>query len=477
MIPLVVNTPEAMVKLRVVVVTDESEKTFKALHRIGVLHVEQSEELTPVDREAIEKERAEVSELLTYADNILSYLPKEQKVSLSEGTDVIYTRPFNELHDEVVALSTRFTNLQQRTVGPSAGIKRLSELKKYLEPLARQMDVKLKDISFSGRYLFSRIFSVASEKSESLDTQLKNYLPETIVTTIENETVFFIIAKIEDLKIIESLITEAEGRLLQIPDEDLTLREFLKVSEDKIHHFEQELTKLNGELLGKINENLDRLVLLKEALSAENDRLLALEKACEAKYVTLIEGWIPEANIETTTSELKGSADHVFIDTRKPQQSEEPPTKLRNLKGVKPFQVIVNLFGTPKYGEWDPTPIVAYSFAFFFGLMAGDVVYALGIILLARFLLPKLTDNPETEGFKLFQRLLYISGGFALVVGLLTGSYLGNFFEFFGIESLALAKGIKQMLEDPLSFIMLALAIGFIHVNIGHVLALIRSIE
>lgn len=302
MIPLIVNTPEAMVKLRVVVVTDESEKTFKALHRIGVLHVEQSEELTPVDREAIEKERAEVSELLTYADDILSYLPKEQKVSLSEGTDVIYTRPFNELHDEVVALSTRFTNLQQRTVGPSEGIKRLSELKKYLEPLARQMDPKFKDISFSGRYLFSRIFSVASEKSESLDTQLKDYLLETTVTTIENETVFFIIGKIEDLTIIESLITEAEGRLLQIPDEDLTLREFLKVSEGKIHHFEQELTKLNGELLGEINENLDRLVLLKEALSAENDRLLALEKACEAKYITLIEGWIPEANIETGSS-------------------------------------------------------------------------------------------------------------------------------------------------------------------------------
>ena len=317
-----------------------------------------------------------------------------------------------------------------------------------------------------------------SDIYESLYDKLKNYLFESVVTTIENETVFYAIGKVEDQRIIESLVTEAGGKVLQIPDEDFTLPEFLEVTEDRIHSLEQELAKLYGELQSKTRDNLERLVLLKEVLSAESERLSVLGKACEAKYVTLIEGWIPESNIEPAISELRDSIDYVFIDTRKPKPPEDPPTKLRNLGGIKPFQVIVNLFGIPRYREWDPTPIVAYSFALFFGLMVGDVVYGLGIILLARFLLPLFTDNPESEGFKLFQTLLYISGAVSLIVGLLTGTYLGDFAsKFFGFENLALVEGVKQTLQTPISFILLALVIGFIHVNIGHVLALIRGVK
>jgi len=91
--------------------------------------------------------------------------------------------------------------------------------------------------------------------------------------------------------------------------------------------------------------------------------------------------------------------------------------------------------------------------------------------------LRRFVDDPESEGFKLFQRILYISCGVALVIGLLTGTYLGNFYELFGIESLALAEGIKAILGNPISFIVLSLIIGLVHVNIGHVLALIRGIK
>ncbi|MBC8511613.1 MAG: hypothetical protein H8D32_01350 [Dehalococcoidia bacterium] len=477
MIPVVLNTPEAMLKIRVITMRDYSEKALKALHGVGVLHVEQSKELKPVDGAAIERERGEVGKLLTYVDSVLGYLPKKEKVSLAEDTEVIYSRPLSELNDEVVSLCTRLSNLQQRSVGPRDEVKRLTELKRYLEPLAQQAPLRLRDLNFSGQYLFSQVLLLPSERYESLHGQLKNYLLESIVAAVENENVLFAIGKVEDQKVITSLVTEAGGKELQVPDEDLTLQEFLEAGEERIHNLELELAKLYGELQTEIRENLERLVLLKEVLSAENERLLVLEKACEAKYVTLIEGWIPESSSEPAISELRDSIDYVFIDARKPEQSEEPPTKLRNLRGLEPFQVIVNLFGIPKYGQWDPTPIVAYSFALFFGLMVGDVVYALGILLLGRFLLLRFTDNPESEGFRLFQKIIYTGGYVALFIGLLTGTYLGNFYEFFGIESLALAEGVKETLQDPISFIVLALIIGFIHVNIGHVLALIRGIK
>ncbi|MFC1918881.1 V-type ATP synthase subunit I, partial [Chloroflexota bacterium] len=391
--------------------------------------------------------------------------------------EVIYTRPFSELGNEVVPLYTRLTNLQQKTSTPGQELKRLTELKKYLEPLAQHTNPSLMELNFSGHYLFSRVFLLPGEVYEGLQNQLKDYLLGSTVTAVENETVFYGIGRVEDQKTIESMVTEAGGKVLQIPAEETTLLEFIKASKDSIRNLEQELSKLNEELLNETKNNLERLVLIREVLLAENERLMVLEKASEAKYVTLIEGWIPESNAEAAISELRDSIDNIFIDTREPEPLEDPPTKLRNPKGVKPFQVIVNMFATPKYREWDPTPIIAYSFASFFGLMVGDVIYGLGTILIARFLLRKFTDNPQSEGFKLFQRLIYISSSVAIIVGVLSGTYLGDLFNYFGIGNLALITEVQEALQTPITFIMLALAIGFIHVNIGHTLALIRGIK
>jgi len=477
MIPLILNNPESMLKVRVMTMKDYSEKTLKTLHRIGVLHIEEGKELKPVDRAAIELEHREVSELLTFVDDVLSYIPQEERVFLEEDVEVIYTRPFSEIGNEVRLLYNKINQLHERIVKLNDEVQQLAELRRHLEPLAGQTDLRLSDLKFSGDYLFSRVFILSNEAYKTLYDELKNYLFENVVAAVEGKTIFHAVAKVKDQKTIESLVTDTGGKILQIPDEDLTLRDFLEITNSKIRSLEEELTRLREELQSKAREDLNRLALLREALSAENERLSVLEKASEAKYVTLIEGWIPESNTESAISEVKESIDYVFIDTRKPEQLEEPPTKLKNLRGLKPFQTIVNLFATPKYREWDPTPIVAYSFALFFGIMVCDVIYALGIMLLGKFLLSKFVDDPHSDNFKLFQRLIYTCGGVALVGGLLTGQYLGDIYTFFGIENLALVQGVKEALQDPVSFIVIALGIGFVHVNIGHLLALIKGIK
>ena len=474
---LIVNTPDPMAKVRVMTPKDYSTKTLKTLHTAGVLHVEESEELKPVDKEAIERERREIGELLTSINDVLSYIPKGERVSLGEDVEVIYNRPLDEIDSEVRALCTKLSNMHHRATKLNEEVKELTELGKYLGPLGQQGDIRLKDLNFFGSYLFSRVFVFPSELFETLYSKLRDYLLETIVTTIGNETVLYAIAKVEDRETIESAVRDGGGKTLQIPEKDLTLREFLEATDGDIHSLEEELAKLHTEIENRTRENLKTLVLFREALSAETERLAVLAKACEAKYVTLIEGWIPENNIEPTISELKEDIGYVFIDTRKPERVEEPPTKMRNATAVKPFEVIVNLFGTPKYRDWDPTPIIAYFFAIFFGIMLGDVVYSALLILFARLGLRLLVDDPKTEGFKLFQRIIYISGGVGLVIGLLTGSYLGNFYEFFGIESLALAGFIQEIFSDPVSFIQFSIVMGLVHVNIAHVLALIRGIK
>jgi len=477
MIPLIVNTSDPMAKVRVVTTKDYSTKTLKTLHTIGVLHVEESEELKPVDKEAIEGERREIGELLTSINDILAYMPKGEKVSLREDVEVIYTRPFDEVDSEVRLLCTKLGNVHQRAAKLNKDIKELTELTKYLGSLERQADIRLQDLNFSGSYLFSRVFVFPNELFETSYPKLRDYILESLSGTVENETVLYAIAKSENQETIESTVKDDGAKILYIPEKNLTLREFLEAADGNIHSLEEELSKLHTEIESKTRENLEKLVLFREALSAETERLAVLAKACEAKYVTLIEGWIPESNVEAAISELRENIGYVFIDTRKPEQAEEPPTKMRNATTVKPFEVIVNLFGTPKYKEWDPTPVIAYSFAIFFGIMLGDVVYAALLMLFAYRGLRLLADNPESEGFKLFQRIIYISGGVGLVIGVLTGSYLGDFFpKFLGIE-LALAPTVQERLLDPVFFIAFSLIIGLVHVNIAHVLALIRGIK
>jgi len=466
-----------MAKVRVVTTKDYSTKTLKTLHRAGVLHVEESEELKPIDKEAIEQERREVGELLTSINDVLAYVPKGERVLLGDDVEVIYNRPFDEVDSEVRLLCTKLSNMHQRATKLNKDIKELTELTKYLGSLERQADIRLQDLNFSGSYLFSRVFVFPNELFETSYPKLRDYILESFSGTVENETVLYAIAKSENQETIEFAVEDGGGRILPIPRKNLTLREFLEAADGNIHSLEEELAKLHTEIESKTRENLEKLVLFREALSAETERLAVLAKASEAKYVTLIEGWIPESNVEPTISELRENVGYVFIDTRKPEQAEEPPTKMRNATAVKPFEVIVNLFGTPKYSEWDPTPIIAYFFAIFFGIMLGDVVYAALLILFARLGLRLLVDDPKTEGFKLFQRIIYISGGVGLVIGLLTGSYLGNFYEFFGIESLALAGFIQEIFSDPVSFIQFSIVMGLVHVNIAHVLALIRGIK
>jgi V/A-type H+-transporting ATPase subunit I len=479
MVPLVVNTSDPMSKVRVVTTKDYSTKTLKTLHTVGVLHVEESEELEPVDRESIEGERRKIGELLTGISEILAYIPKGEGVSLAEDVEVIYTRPFNEVDNEVRLLCTKLSNMHQTATKLNKDIKELTELTRYLSSLELPASIRLQDFNFSGSYLFSRVFVFPNELFETAYAKLQDYIPESLSSVVENETVLYTIAKVENQVTIESAVEDGGGRILPIPGEDFTLREFLGAADSNIHSLEEELAKLHTEIESKTRENLEKLVLFREALSAEVERLAVLEKACEAKYVTLIEGWIPESTVETAIAELREKVGYVFIDTRKPEQTEEPPTKMRNATAVKPFEVIVNLFGTPKYREWDPTPITAYFFAIFFGIMLGDVVYSVLLILFARLGLRLLVDDPKTEGFKLFQKIIYISGGFGLVVGLITGSYLGNFYQFFHIESLTLAvfSSVQEIFSDPVSFIQFSIVMGLVHVNIAHVLALIKGIK
>jgi len=474
----IVNSPEPMSRMRVVTSRDRTADALKVLQRAGVLHAEESTELKPIDREAIEKERRQVSELLTNIEDVLKYVPPAQLVRFHQDVDVYYTKPLKEIGAETRTLCTKLATMHQRAQKLEEERDALAELKSVATELAGRTEMGLADLSFTGDLLFSRLVALPQEIFQAIGTQIEPLTLSREIVSIGENTYAFVIGKSTELAAFEGWVGDNNGRVLSTPKEATSLKEFASASDRLPVRLEGEVAVIRRQIEKETLDNLETLVLLREALYAENDRLGVLEKAAEAKYVTLIEGWVPVSAVETATGDLREEVGYVYIDTRPPTKDEQPPTKLRNSRILKPFEIIVNLFGTPKYREWDPTPIIAYSFAFFYGIMLGDAAYGILLLFLTKYALPKLVEDPYGEGFKVFQTLLYMSAGSAIVVGALSGTYFGDFFtKFFGIPSLALSKVVQETYLNTMTFIVIALCIGLVHVNIGHVLMFIRGIK
>ncbi|TFG24953.1 MAG: hypothetical protein EU532_12120 [Promethearchaeota archaeon] len=158
----------------------------------------------------------------------------------------------------------------------------------------------------------------------------------------------------------------------------------------------------------------------------------------------------------------------------------ETPTIMKNPRFIRPFELITKMYGVPSYSEIDPTPFLAFTFPFIFGLMFGDIGH--GMILIISGILGGLIFRKKSIGT--FSWIVFYCG---------IGSALGGFFygEFFGNETIF---GIPLQpillyvpflgtvnIYDPLQNIqnvfMFALFIGVVHINLGWFLELINYVR
>jgi V/A-type H+/Na+-transporting ATPase subunit I len=102
--------------------------------------------------------------------------------------------------------------------------------------------------------------------------------------------------------------------------------------------------------------------------------------------LALSEGWVPAARLEALTQELtQALAGRMVISSRAPHRQEyaQVPTLLDNPPWLRGFEKLVCNFGVPRYGEIDPTLLVAFSSVLMFGMMFGDLGHGAVIALVA----------------------------------------------------------------------------------------------
>ena len=98
-------------------------------------------------------------------------------------------------------------------------------------------------------------------------------------------------------------------------------------------------------------------------------------------------GWMTETDAANFKKELE-TDDKTFCIVEDDHNNllTPPPTKLRNPKLFRPFEMFIKMYGLPAYGEFDPTILIGITYSFLFGFMFGDVGQGL-LLLLGGYLL------------------------------------------------------------------------------------------
>lgn len=188
-----------------------------------------------------------------------------------------------------------------------------------------------------------------------------------------------------------------------------------------------------------------------------------------------ITGWVPRARAEEVRAVLAaatgGSAVvefHTPADDEAVQAgTDQVPVEFPAHRLLRPFQMLVRVYGVPRYEEVEPSLFVALSFVVMFGLMFGDVGQGAVLALVGAGLQSR--RGPRAAQLRDIGLLLILCGGSATVFGVLYGSV-------FGSEEIIPHYWV-QPLQDVMTLFKAAIVLGILFISGGIVLNICNKIR
>ena len=227
---------------------------------------------------------------------------------------------------------------------------------------------------------------------------------------------------------------------LSISEARIRMSERAKLAPEELENVHAALLRLRKEAQGPLKALWTRAV-------DEAERLRKLADLAAGRFGFALFGWIPAKLKSKVEEALAAHKEHVVYTLEPADEHHEAdivPVTLDNPPAIKPYQMLIEFLNTPKYGSWDPTWVVAVFFPFWFGMIVGDLGYALLFLLVARLLAGMVKRNePLVIDFfginmkpPVVKDLLYVLNWmifWTVVWGFIYGEFFGNFFEHLGI--------------------------------------------
>lgn len=285
--------------------------------------------------------------------------------------------------------------------------------------LFRNVEIDLSDLS-SLKYFTARFGILDKEARFKFKKNYENILAMIYHTaTIENNEVYLAIYPNEVSKEIDRVLKSLNWIDVDILGENKgTAEEILEnLSKEKkaLEKEKKEIETFRNNLISEKEEELKKIL----ARMLLNEKIEEVKKSmARSNKFFYLSGWIGISDIDNMKNTLSKYKD-LSIDFKTPEELEvTPPTKLKNKNFFKPFELLINMYGTPNYKELDPTVFLGLTYMILFGAMFGDLgqgaVFFLGGILLSK------------RGMSDFGALLRRLGLSSMVFGVLYGSVFGS---------------------------------------------------
>lgn len=226
-----------------------------------------------------------------------------------------------------------------------------------------------------------------------------------------------------------------------------------------------EIDGYEAEVIKICDENSEQINIIEQSLEFKLEAAKLKEKGAFSNEFFYMSGWVPKSKIRELQQKVKKYEDKIIILEKNTEAFDSelvPPTKLKNIWLVRPFEKIVNLYGIPSYKEADPTVFLALTYMIMFGAMFGDLGQGIVLLLIGLFFINKKRNSRPNLGGVL-SRL----GVSSSIFGVLYGS-------IFGFEDIIPAMLLRPM-ERISEMLMLAVVLGCILLTAGFVYSLINN--
>ena len=378
----------------------------------------------------------------------------------------------NDIQNFIVELEKKSKLLLEE---PKSLLKTQLQIEKELEEFRNAQDAigsasKLKmELSELRRLntFFAEIFIVNSKDIK----EIQNSLSELIVHPFklnDDKSSIIVIGSQEDSEKIMKVLRSFNVHPIQIPPD---LPQNPSIAFDRCQKTCKELEKKSAEIVKKIEKLkislLPKLLSLYESSKLAKDILEVTRKPGGTKNFAVIQGYIPDG-MEKKFKNLTNSYIAITEPARLDKDSgNQLPTLLLNNKYAKTFEVITETQGLPNYGEVDPTPIIAFVWPAFYGIMFGDLGHGLLLFGLGMFLRYRANGSLKT-----WATLLAASGAAASIAGLGTGELFGFHIKemavlaplFAPLDGLVGALNVSELtFEQVIKILKVSVAIGIIH--------------
>ncbi len=188
----------------------------------------------------------------------------------------------------------------------------------------------------------------------------------------------------------------------------------------------------------------------------------------QSQRTFVISGYIPKKAAGAVEKAIGEHYDCV-IDIDELKEDEEPPTVLQNNAFSSSVEGVLEAYGLPHKGEFDPTTIMSFFYVFFFGMMLSDAAYG-AIVAIACFVVLKKYPRMSASMHKSI-KLFMFCGLSTIVWGILFSGYFGDAVDvigrtFFGVEVSVLPLWFAP-LNDPMKLLIYSMAFGLVHLFVG----------